>query len=527
MESTEKSHSKTLFSPFLSLIFLILLAADAYILHIPEKQAMRIVLGYFTFIVLLHPGNGIYFLTLIVPFFLGDEKRHYFYLLDVMVLITLVSSIFHFSFQREKILPVPHQGKILLFLAVSLLSIPINAKGLYYHLRGTPPLESWNAFWSGQENSPLYYLRSLFHVVSNVCLYFITLWSFKNETDFRKWLKPFMLMNLLMWLFAFCFYFGAFFKHSSTYLSASLVGYYPIAPGQLSLTGFAYNAGYLGEYWTLAFPIIATLLYSFKSRLFSSAAAAVTLILGLGAVPFLYQRGPVIALAGQLLFFCVFWVWHSKRRLQTLRWASLLCLFCVSAFFFLDHAFLHNVGMMRLKNMFSNPSLRDQIWQVALTMFAYHPLLGLGLGKFHYFFPEYCKLAGIPWEGHIRYVRSTAHNLYFHMLAEQGILGLCVFLLTLATIFKTSIAKFKKLEDHCKPHALGLLIALFGWACYGLTQHVFYLRSIQIFFWIVLAFLGMLYRPALTLKPVSKETVLWCGVVWMVFWVYRLMTITA
>ena len=522
------SSSRFLFSPFFSFFFLVLFAALAYTFSIPQEQALKWILAYFTLIVFLHPGNGIYFLTLIIPFFLGDEKRPYFYLLDVMTLLTLVSAAFHFSFHREKTPNIPHRGKILLFLAVSLLSIPINAKGLYYHLCGTPVPEIWNSFWSGQENSPVYYLRSLFHLISNVSLYCITLWSFRNENDFQKWLKPFLCMNLLMWIFAYCFYFGNFPENTS-YLSTSLIGHYPIEAGKLSLTGFAYNAGYLGEYWILAFPLIAVLLYSFKSHLFFSATAALTLILGLAAIPFLYQRGTVIALSGQVLFFCAFWIWQSKNRLQTLKWASLFCLLYIFLYFFIDYFFLHSAGIIRLKNMFSHPSLRDKIWQVSLTMFTHHPLLGIGLGKFHYFFPEYCKLAEIPWEGHIRYVRTTAHNVYFHMLAEQGILGLSAFLFMLAAIFKTSITQFKKLEEAWKPHALGLLIALFGWACYGLTQHVFYIRSIQIFFWIVLGFLGMFYRP--TLKSLSKETVLWrvlaCAMVWIVLCVYRLTTITA
>ncbi len=78
-------------------------------------------------------------------------------------------------------------------------------------------------------------------------------------------------------------------------------------------------------------------------------------------------------------------------------------------------------------------------WQAALAMARDHPWLGVGLGNYASAYPAY---ALFNWPFHL----GHAHNIYLHMLAETGIIGLsayvslwmAVFIYTLRTVRKTT-----------------------------------------------------------------------------------------
>ena len=87
--------------------------------------------------------------------------------------------------------------------------------------------------------------------------------------------------------------------------------------------------------------------------------------------------------------------------------------------------------LKRIKSIFnfeetSNKG-RLEIWNATLNSFAKHPFFGVGIGNFPI-------VIGEPLESSRR--GASAHNLYFDIAAEMGILGLIVFLLILREIFK-------------------------------------------------------------------------------------------
>jgi len=87
--------------------------------------------------------------------------------------------------------------------------------------------------------------------------------------------------------------------------------------------------------------------------------------------------------------------------------------------------------LKRIKSIFnfeetSNKG-RMEIWNATLNSFVRYPLLGVGIGN-------YPVVIGEPLESGRR--GASAHNLYFDIAAEMGILGLIVFLLILWEIFK-------------------------------------------------------------------------------------------
>ncbi|MDQ3547938.1 MAG: O-antigen ligase family protein [Chloroflexota bacterium] len=98
-------------------------------------------------------------------------------------------------------------------------------------------------------------------------------------------------------------------------------------------------------------------------------------------------------------------------------------------------------------------------WQAGWRMFEDHPLTGVGAGNYNAAYPDY-------------YVRSTfrfsqghAHNFYIHMLAENGIVGLGIYLtLILSFAFvalRVAIVSSDRLAGALALGALGTMTAVY------------------------------------------------------------------
>ncbi len=89
---------------------------------------------------------------------------------------------------------------------------------------------------------------------------------------------------------------------------------------------------------------------------------------------------------------------------------------------------------------------RDPLFNSALSMFRDRPLMGMGFGMYEQMIktPKYDLPADYPNRDHSLYLH--AHNLYFEIMAEMGILGLLSFVLIFVVYF-VSFAKQTKVVD--------------------------------------------------------------------------------
>lgn len=98
-------------------------------------------------------------------------------------------------------------------------------------------------------------------------------------------------------------------------------------------------------------------------------------------------------------------------------------------------------------------------WQAGWRMFEDHPVTGVGTGNFNANYPDY-------------YVRETfrfsqghAHNFYIHMLAENGIVGLAIYLTLILSFFfvalRVAIATADRLTWALALGALGTMTAVY------------------------------------------------------------------
>jgi len=475
-----------------TLIFLLSSVLSVYFFHLSEKVVLYTIIGYFSCNVVVNPKYGINFLILIMPFCLGNSKRPYFVYLEFFIYLIIssyvINSLFKKNFQFKRF---PFKFFILFFLAVSCLSLPLNLKELYYYLKGTPFLNIFNSFLSSNEGYDIFYLRSWSNLFSAVAIFIITFSTMEFE-DLYNLFKSMMIILLITCISGFAIRYNLI-ESQNPFLTLQLIGKYGIEPGKSSLCAFAYNAGYLGQYLICVIPLAGYILYRRDKIFFYLSCLA--LILSIIIIPLTFQRGPVIALFMEMFVFIIYLLLYSKNRKKLMFFSSLFFIVILSVFLILDKFLNHGFIITKFVHILSRVSLRDQIWKVAIYMFKDNLLLGVGLGKFHYFFPKYCLLADVAWSGSIKYVRSTAHNLYLHILAEQGIIGFFSFILLLGVIIKESILSLKEMTIEKRHLTVSLLIIINGMMFFGISQYIFYIRIIQIYFWCVLGFLVVLIKP--------------------------------
>lgn len=428
--------------PFTHLIILCFTALLTFLFKFSETQVLYFILSYFAVLVFIHPLNGIYFLITVLPLFLGNSKRPFFMFLEYFVYLTLISSLIHYLFKPRKInVSLPIGQLALIFVIISLMSLPVNFKDVYYFIRGTPILETVQAFLSSNEILDIYFLRSLMNLVSAFGLFVVIGIFMESPENIIRIFKMFLIVSLISMFFGFAFRFEWFYHQTKPFLSLQLWGMYGITAGKTSLTGFAFNSGYWGQYLIVCTAFNSYFLLSWRENKIWALFALISIACSFVMIPLTYQRGPVVALGG-MIFLCILYaLWSSENRKKIFLIASVSVFALVVLFALVDYILTGGSTITRMLDIFNNPSLRDKVWRVAWAMFQDRPFFGVGLGKFHYSFPLYCESASVDWNTHVRFVRTTAHNLYLHILAEQGLIGFMAFL---ALIFFGFFNVFKK-----------------------------------------------------------------------------------
>jgi tetratricopeptide (TPR) repeat protein len=112
-------------------------------------------------------------------------------------------------------------------------------------------------------------------------------------------------------------------------------------------------------------------------------------------------------------------------RSKKVKIVLLFCLFAISSAFFI-----------KTKNVWFRFQQHPLIWRDTLRMFFSKPLTGVGLGAFHLYIGKYLSpqlKAIFPTE---KFIINDAHNEYLQILAETGIIGFVLFMLSVFLIYR-------------------------------------------------------------------------------------------
>ena len=483
--------------------FFFLLALGVLFLHLPEKWTAGLVVGFFFSLAALHPINGISFLLLVIPFFLGNPFKPYIFLLEIFIYGTLVSAFFHWrTWERRGASPL--KFPLGLWLLAAALSLPLDARELYYTLWALPGRDLFFQWLSGNPGYPVHFFRILFNLVSAVGLFFVALHWLKEDCEpfLIKTIQALVGMGALIAGVGLLFLFQ-WIPRGRSYLSLSLVGVHEGA-----ISAFAFNRQFLAQYLLLCLPLAVYLVHRYAGRrnvtgLCLTSGSLALFILALGAS---MQRSALLVLFLQIGFFLLGMAWFIRLPKSQIALLGLIPLLIAAGLFFLDWTVLDQRFIHRLQYLEQRENIRLQLWRTTWEMFSYSPLLGVGLGRYYTLFPAF--YPGLPeaWR-QFNVNRGNAHSIYIQPLAEQGILGFLCFLLLIGVILTIA---FKMLKGETEKErlwlGLSISIALLTWLILGFFHHIANdLRSLEIFFWIFSAFLLVLARrTAGSFRPGKK-----------------------
>lgn len=476
--------SNRITNPAWIISFFILLSLAVLIFHIPEKITAALGLCFFFLLAVRHPVNGINFTILSIPFFLGAAHKPYFSLFEILIYGTLILGFFRLRHEKRAI-EIPFRSLVLLFFLAALFSIPINAKEYYWEFWATPLKGVWFQWMRGHEKFPLIHLRALSNLLSGILIFILAANLFSNNTqeDWKKFFKNMVWLAVLICVLGILFLFNIIPFQPKTYLSLSLAGTHEGA-----ISALAFNRQYLAQYLILIAPLVFYFLYCYRRNLPSLVLYGLILSLFIFSLSASMQRSAFLVFFLQIILLLGFQAIYISKDKKKMLYFFLIPFLLLTVMILVDLLFLEKRFLSRIMLLgFSEPDQRRlHLWKTAWNMFRHSPFLGVGLGKFYEFFPEFYSDLQVGWKT-FGLFRGESHSFFFQTLAEQGAFGL---LLILALVVAVIIRVMKKAgQEPVAEHKwlLGVLIvSLISWFLLGFFHNVAYVRSLGIFFWILL-----------------------------------------
>ncbi len=515
----------------------------------PETWAAAFALLFFAVIVSMNPFNGIAFILISTPFFLGETGWPYYWTLEALVFGTLLSAITHAWIRKEKfVFPLKYQ--VILLIVAAAASLPIDGKEFYY--------EFWTATWndmfawwlSGHPAPKINYLRVLVNMLSGIGL-FLVAFNFASKRDaaaILPSLKATVVVAGAVCVIGILMFYGMIPKNPDTwhYLTLSVVGKFGSA-----ITAFSYALHFWNQYLLLVLPLV--LYFIFFKR--NEPKALLFYIAILGVVTFCLLQGGLrsaamlfyltVLLAAGLYFYST-----TKGKLHGNKYLIIVGLVAVAAigaaFLTRGEAFarlydeiLKKFNYETLKGIpefIDNPLYflekgisepRFFLWHTAVMMFIASPFLGIGLGRYTALFKEYYASDWYNWE-YIGFASgASSHSIYFEILANQGIIGLLVWGLLLASILIAGVKAIRsETAKEKKALIIAILFSIVSWLLLGVTHHIALCRVIEIFFWIQAGILAGLSSSQLKHVELRKRIFAGTLIVISIAFIYQIKLIS-
>jgi hypothetical protein len=299
-------------------------------------------------------------------------------------------------------------------------------------------------------------------------------------------------------------FFGVYQHHTGKLLGFALdkgaggstLNFQYSVPGltQTRATGTSYDSHALGNFagMLLPFPLVLSLTPWMKPSL--RIVLGVTTALGLLVVLLSFSRsawlGTAIGLSIGIVLFLA--LWHEGTIIPVL--AAVLLVFLISAPWTAKV-----IGDQFKHARYSTLSTRFEQYEVALTIWKHHPLLGVGPGNYIHSLRkyDYFWLQELP-----------VHDVMLWIAAETGIIGLLVYLSIVFSAMKRLFRVAARRKDLTGRIAMGALIGLLAYFFDGLTDPLFREPNVFATLWLLIALAMVLpgFEPSSASVPEYGES---------------------
>lgn len=475
----------------LALAFASALPLCAYF-NISETVVAAALIAVFFALTALSTANGLSFIFLSTPFFLCESGRPFSWMMDAFIYGFLavwgIRRILQGGLRPPLIWPA-------LFLAIAAVaSLPVDLKEFLLSFTTWPPSMQfylWRVGW-GYPNS----LRIAMNILSGIVMFFAA-WETLGKADGKYIPNLLRSAVVLAGIYAVV---GAVMLYANpmqgriSFLGMSLIGEW-----NSSITALAYNPQFPVHWMAPLLPVAAHFMFAdkktrpwFAVHLISSALIVYALLASgqcsgfivaiclLAMIPVAhvfirrYERGkelvpPTAITLGRIAFYTaglgLVWIW-ANIPLQRV-------------FEAVDGYISDPMHLIR----YDIWEPRFFLWHTAMRMALFHPIAGVGLGRFHPLFFDYFNSDYHGFD-RVGFATGSAHSMYFQTLAEQGLVGVASWSLFVFGVFSMA---FKGLSTSDRRLITALSFSLAIWLILGISNDMAYIRSVSIQFWILCA----------------------------------------
>lgn len=221
--------------------------------------------------------------------------------------------------------------------------------------------------------------------------------------------------------------------------------------------GFTHSPNRLADIF-LMFIILNISILLFEKKVKWKLLGLISTLLGVGGIIVTYSRGGWLSLLA-----AIFIVALLRSKKVVLIFMIILLIIPL----FMPDAVMNRFKSITDLNESSNRG-RILIWKAGINMVKDHPILGVGWHNVKHIYKDY-KLHSHDT------IYVQLHNVYLHILAELGIIGLFIFLVLITQLIKISIQLLRKQKLSITIAFMGILV---GMLVHGLVDVT--IRSIEV-----------------------------------------------
>ncbi len=333
------------------------------------------------------------------------------------------------------------------------------------------------------------------YLIEGVALYFSIVNVIRNVPTLRRAIWTLMIAGIVMG--GASLYQEATHSYDSKMLGLTQTKSAGMATGEVTLSGqkikrhrLAGPVGSKNRYAQIMVVLIPLALYRFwgeSSRLLRMVAAVACMLILCGTL-LTFSRGAGLSIVLVMMVMTVLGKIRPHHALATLLGLTLVASIAVPQYIPRLLTLKRLEGFVsQEKNIKPSSSMRSRATEnlAALNVFLDHPVLGVGPGQGKFYSTEYGNRVGITTlEG-----TRMAHNMYFQILAEVGVIGFASFMAIVLWILY-QLWQLQARWLHKRQELSNLAAAFFFSILTYLISAIFLHLSYQRYYWFLLAIAG-------------------------------------
>jgi putative inorganic carbon (hco3(-)) transporter len=350
----------------------------------------------------------------------------------------------------------------------------------------------WGVLSVALSAEPFYSRLVIIQQAFGVLIYAMVVYQFRRKEQVKALLSSLLVLGVVVVI-------GAFVLDADRHLR--------------DLAGSFHDRQLLGAFLALMLPVLMGVAAGTQHRVWK-IGAQLTSVLVAGA---LLLTGCRSAWMGVIVAVCVFialslmfaWKWNSmtgkKHELLVTPVLALAALGIFVMFTRTGNPLQGRASTLSALHQDASVSDRVNLWNAALRVIEARPLTGWGIGSYPLVQTQFNPDARSP-ETILRKGPSlweSPHNTYLHIGAEQGLIGLGLYLAILGMFFYCGLRALPKMDRGLRQYTLiGCLAALSGQVVDAVSNPGYMFPEVSMFFWLVLG-IGMC--AAGVGRPVREE----------------------